>query len=136
MVVDPWEHAPAAYWLNQQGSGSTGDDTNHGANASAVWHKLSPFRPRVHFITQDSVRASSWIANSLLDLVYIDGDHCYAAVSADIAAWAPKLRHGGVLSGHDYDAGYPGVVRAVRQFADAVGSQLWLGSDSVWWVVL
>src|SRR5262245_28575307 len=48
-----------------------------------------------------------------LDWVFIDADHGYGAVRADIAAWAPKLRPGGLLSGHDY--GRAGVTPAVRR---------------------
>ena len=53
-----------------------------------------------------------------LALVFIDGDHGYGAVRADIARWQPTLRPGGVLCGHDYDPDWPSVQRAVR---DALG---------------
>jgi len=48
-----------------------------------------------------------------LDLVFIDGDHSYEAVMADIAAWQPLVRPGGILSGHDYGAF--GVAQAVQE---------------------
>ena len=37
-----------------------------------------------------------------LDLVYVDGDHRYEAVLADLKVWLPKLRAGGVMAGHDW----------------------------------
>lgn len=37
-----------------------------------------------------------------IHLLFIDGDHSYSGVKADIAGWAPKLALGGVISFHDY----------------------------------
>jgi hypothetical protein len=45
------------------------------------------------------------------DIVYIDAEHDYESVKADIAAWRPKARH--VLAGHDYGC-FPDVRRAVK----------------------
>lgn len=47
-------------------------------------------------------------------LVFIDGCHLYDQVRADILAWRPLLRAGGILCGHDYRA-WPGVTRAVDE---------------------
>lgn len=37
-----------------------------------------------------------------IDLLFIDGDHHYEVVKADIANWSPKIVPGGVISFHDY----------------------------------
>jgi hypothetical protein len=37
-----------------------------------------------------------------LDFVYIDANHEYEHVLEDVRAWAPKVRAGGIVSGHDY----------------------------------
>jgi hypothetical protein len=52
--------------------------------------------------------------------MFLDGDHEYEAVVADIKAWLPKARR--LLCGHDYGhPDYPGVARAVDElFADRV----------------
>lgn len=36
------------------------------------------------------------------DAVYLDADHSYSAVVADIEAWLPLVRSGGILCGHDF----------------------------------
>lgn len=43
------------------------------------------------------------IPDESLDFVYIDGNHAYEYVVADIANWSKKVRKGGVVAGHDYD---------------------------------
>jgi hypothetical protein len=56
----------------------------------------------VRLIVADSVEAAALFAPASLDFVFIDGDHAKDAVTADIFAWLPKLKPGGLLAGHDY----------------------------------
>lgn len=46
-----------------------------------------------------------------LDFVYIDANHTLPQVIADLAAWAPKVRSGGIIAGHDYGRASVGHVR-------------------------
>jgi len=41
-------------------------------------------------------------ADGSLDFIYIDGNHAYEYVKRDIEIWWPKLKKGGLFSGHDY----------------------------------
>lgn len=65
------------------------------------------------------LRAASNIASQILSsglsAVFIDGDHTYEAVKADVQAWLPKVRPGGIAGGHDYGAEHEGVKRAVDE---------------------
>jgi predicted O-methyltransferase YrrM len=48
-----------------------------------------------------------------IDFLYIDADHSYDGVMADLVAWVPHVKSGGLIVGDDYDnAIYPGVRRA------------------------
>jgi hypothetical protein len=73
-------------------------------------------------IRQYSLEASSLFENNSLDFVYIDANHKYEFVSEDIISWYPKIRPGGLISGHDYLNGYIegsgefGVKKAVDEF--------------------
>jgi len=49
-----------------------------------------------------SVETAKTFADASLDFVYIDGNHTFEYVAADIAAWWPKVRPGGILAGHDF----------------------------------
>ena len=62
----------------------------------------------------------------LFDLVFIDADHRYEAVAADIAAWTPHIRPGGILAGHDLQL--PGVRQAVEE-----SGPFGTAGKSVWW---
>jgi hypothetical protein len=76
------------------------------------------FADTVQLLISDSVSAASLFADESFAWVHIDARHDYPSVCADIAAWAPKVRPGGWLSGDDYDEWqWPGVVQAV---ADAL----------------
>lgn len=62
-----------------------------------------------------STTVANLMKNEELDFVYIDGAHTYDRVIDDIRAFLPKIKKNGLIGGHDYDPGWPGVVRAVNQ---------------------
>ncbi len=99
-----------------------------------AYNKFSPL-PNVEFIRLSSESVAPLIPDGSLDFVYIDGNHHYPAVKKDVDLWWPKVRAGGVFSGHDYnptnkkilmeDIEYwrvgnicYGVVKAVNDFAE------------------
>lgn len=87
------------------------------------------------------VRARSTDAAACLtvdyDFVFLDADHSYEGVRADIAAWAPKVKPGGWLGGHDYEnPNFPkfGVTRAVNEYASATGLTVEVGESLCWFI--
>lgn len=99
--------------------------------------------PSASLMRTTGVDAASQFEDGSLDFVYIDGDHTYEFVSKDIAAWWPKVRDGGILSGHDYTPGNPqkghvyGVIEAVDEFAAHEGLHVSKTDEeyATWWVV-
>lgn len=74
-----------------------------------------------------SVEAARLVPDGTLDFVYIDGAHDYDNVKADIEAWTPKVRKGGVVCGDDYYLtrhGNLGVIQAVNEYAEKHGYNL------------
>lgn len=57
---------------------------------------------RVWLLRAFSVNAAEHFPDSGLDFVYIDANHRLQDVIADLAAWTPKVRSGGLIMGHDY----------------------------------
>jgi hypothetical protein len=86
-----------------------------------TFHRFFRDRQRVTFLTRTSLQAAALFPQAFFDFVYVDAGHDYASASADMAAWWPKIRPGGFLGGHDYDAGWPDVIRAVNEFVAAHG---------------
>lgn len=86
---------------------------------------------RLKVIRSDSLSQVKKYKNSYFDVVYIDASHEYEFVKADIEAWLPKVRKGGIICGDDYiSPGWEGVVQAVdevfsRENVNVVGVQQW-----------
>lgn len=95
--------------------------------------RLSAFGDRVTQIRLDSVEAAEQI-NEPLDFVYIDGDHSYEGIRADLEAWFPLIREGGIIAGHDYgQPAFPGVKAAADHFFKRFGLAVTHEGKGVWW---
>jgi len=66
----------------------------------ATQQRLQPYHATC--LRAFSVDAARAVPDSSLDFVYLDAAHDFANVAADMAAWAPKVRAGGIVSGHDF----------------------------------
>lgn len=109
---------------------------------NTVQNKFKTFSSKSVLIKDTGVNAASQFEDNTLDFVYIDGDHTYEFVSGDIAAWWPKIRSGGILSGHDYIPEHHlrkipfGVIKAVDEFAEENNLHVRLTNEqyATWWV--
>ena len=70
-------------------------------DARAAAARLEPHKDRIGWIATPSPDSASLFKDNTLDFVYIDGNHQKFAVSADLSAWWPKVKPGGLLAGHD-----------------------------------
>lgn len=63
---------------------------------------------RAEIVNLDSSVAAASVPDGELDFVYLDARHDFAGVVADIHAWWPKVKAGGVFAGHDFvDGEFP-----------------------------
>jgi predicted O-methyltransferase YrrM len=117
-----------------------GMPTKNGRVALANWKKveavfracvLAPYAGRVWVLKERSVMAARMVEDGILDWVFIDGNHTYKHTKADIYAWWPKLRVGGILTGDDYQnkLGY-GVIKAV----DEIFGTAFSNSGKIWYI--
>lgn len=87
------------------------DEPSMVASAQALGGSVRPFFERnmrlagvlefVEIWETRSVEAASALPDSSCGLVFIDADHRYESVRADIRAWIDKVRPRGILAGHD-----------------------------------
>ena len=97
--------------------------------------KIMTYFPNFQVIKQDSLTAATLFPDGYFDMVYIDASHFYEHVLADIAAWKPKVRPGGILGDHDYINKRASLMakKAVDEvFPEGVNTM----EDMVWWVQL
>jgi len=123
VTVDPW--------LN----GYDKDDHASHANMEEVkkiyFLRIADF-VNVSHIELPSLEASKQFSDGELDFVYLDGDHKTDAVIADIDAWKPKVRKGGILAGHDINI--EKVHNALKQ--RLVGANAKVFTDSSWGIII
>lgn len=88
--------------------------------------RLAVYGDRALIRRYTSLRAAAEVPDGLLDGVYIDANHTLPHVIADLAAWVPKVRPGGIIAGHDFGRSSVGHVReAVRAWTDAYQISPW-----------
>jgi hypothetical protein len=66
-----------------------------------------------------SVDVARSLPDGIVDFVYIDGHHSFQAATNDIAEWLPKIRPGGIISGHDYARYRNGFDNKAKEVVDA-----------------
>ncbi len=67
------------------------------------------------FYENSSLDASKLFDDKSIDMIFIDADHSYKGCKEDIEVWYPKIRDGGIISGHNFELKYLGVVQAVTE---------------------
>lgn len=119
--VDPWEH----YSKYREHVSQVKLDTFYQATLTrmAPYH-WTPIRKYSRDGAQDFKDGS-------LDFVYIDGNHTLPYIIDDLVQWTPKVRKGGIISGHDFlkrkrpHAYECHVVEAVYAFTQSYGINPW-----------
>lgn len=95
-----------------------------------------PFTERRTLLAMDSCKASQCFTKHYLDFVFIDASHDYDSVRADLVAWTPKVRVGGVIAGHDYGGRGDRVGRfGVKRAVDERFTNVRTPGSLVWYVV-
>jgi FkbM family methyltransferase len=95
LMVDLWASQPTDVYKEDQ-SGLRFDECFRECSS------LAASDPRVRLIRQDSVLAARDVPDGSLDFVYIDANHAYGPVLADMDAWWPKIKPEGIFAGHDF----------------------------------
>ena len=77
-----------------------------------------PFEDRRIVLVGKSVQVARLVEDGSLDFVFIDANHACPVVTKDINAWYPKVRSGGLVSGHDYMINHPPNKNRVKKAVD------------------
>ena len=122
IAVDTWcgssEHWVTPEWFPHLRI-KAGHPTLYQTFASNIREKL--LTDLVVPLPLDSLNAAAVIASLgiTIDVMHLDGGHDFESVSADLRAWWPLIRPGGILIGDDYHSDgntWPDVRRAFHAF--------------------
>ena len=124
ICVDLWKYDPS---INSEYTKDKYPHWDFVAIKTEFDRNIEPFSNRTIVLQGVSWEMADKVEDNSLDFVFIDADHAYEAVKKDIMAWSPKLRPGGMLSGHDINI--DGVQKAVkeltRNWIDTRINQVW-----------
>lgn len=122
--VDTWAGSPE----HQAGGDLEDPDVVNDKMFDIFKQNMDPVKSYYRAKRMTSLEAAATYEDNSLDFVFIDADHSYEAVRADIIAWWPKVKPGGIISGHDYHMGAPGVINASNELLGYVRV-----TGSCWW---
>jgi hypothetical protein len=90
-------------------------------DAATALQALAGHHGRFRFVCERSPEAIQSVMRFIKapEFVYIDGSHDKADVAEDLREWWKVIPDHGMMAGHDFDEGHPGVMEAVREFAQA-----------------
>jgi len=132
-MVDPWTSDVAESYATTDDRLARFTQEQHDDAMRQALESVKPFSGRYKVHRMPSIEAAALFEPESIDFVFIDGDHSYEGCAADIKAWFPKLKPGGLLSGHDYrDERNYGVQRAVHEFLG--DRELRLGLNHTWFI--
>lgn len=124
LMIDNWApfHQQPASYVATGDVHSTHDAARVMSHMAQAANLARQYQGRAHIMKMTSLEAAEKLRDHSLDLVFLDADHSYEGVKADLAAWTPKIKINGWLGGHDYrnpEKGYDfsGVERAVNEWA-------------------
>lgn len=126
--VDPWVVCP------EYTRRPNGQKWNHEGNFQAVKKIANRHGDRAHIHRMTSLEAAKEVEDRSIDIVFIDALHTYEGVKEDLEAWIPKVKIGGIISGHDYMGMkiHEGVTTAVNErFGE---KNIKTGPDVTWWI--
>ena len=132
--VDPWSE------MSEDGKYvdiANVPQAQHEQNYQETQRRLHPFGDRCAIHRQTSRQAAAGFRDRSLDFVYLDARHYREALLEDLELWAPKIRPGGILAGHDYlDGTLPSgrfeVKTTVDQWAAARRLTVCCSGENVW----
>ncbi len=111
-LIDAWTR------LDQPGDGGN-TQSWHENNFVEAQQRVSKHKDKAVFLKGMSSQMIQSIPDDSLVLAYIDGDHAYEGALRDLRAIYPKVKKGGIISGHDYLNMAYGVHRAVTEFLES-----------------
>lgn len=96
--VDPWEkyvEDGSTYDLNRQ--------ELELKEAESIFDMVMSNNHNIRKNKMSSIQYASLLEDNSVDFIYIDGNHSYSSVIEDLKIWSKKIKHNGIIAGHDFN---------------------------------
>lgn len=136
-AIDAWDWRPSDNKFPRNDKNFKSDQINV-ANMEMARKNTRAFGARVQLLRALSENATLSFTDNFFDWVYIDALHTKEALLADLRAWWPKVRPGGLVSGDDYgDHKLPPLAKMhVNQPGTAIDPMFWSMPANMHWGVM
>jgi hypothetical protein len=130
-AIDPWLDDTSTGYLGMGEYAELG--AKHGGLFFAFLDLMRANAPdvleRVHIVrgTVDTIAL-----DVAADMLFIDGAHDEESVKKDLHGFGYLVKKGGIVSGHDYQPDYQGVIDVVDSFFGKGNTKLGLGPEGEW----
>jgi cephalosporin hydroxylase len=125
-AVDSWSMNPNTDpWLFDKTSKTNVEPGVHAEHHDSLFETMAHFVDRtglspdpLRIMRMDSLEAADlFTGRSPLHFVFLDGNHSYEYLTRELMEWEPLISvAGGMIAGHDYHPGFPGVKKAVDEY--------------------
>jgi len=95
---------------------------------SIEWQKNTNHLENVYMYKNNSMYVEF---DTKFDFIFIDGDHTYNNVRAELIKYSKYLTPNGYIAGHDY--GIAPCTKAITEFATNNNLAVWTMDDSIWY---
>jgi len=117
-MLDECENISKIYaidpWLPYTDCNGTGTEEIVEASYEVSLDNFSDYPGRVSVFRVTSDQAMVLFEDGSVDYIFVDGNHDYEFVKNDLLNYYPKVKKGGLITGHDL--GLPSVNNAIRDF--------------------
>jgi FkbM family methyltransferase len=109
-AVDPW-----LIDMSLADGNTEGESLLMGSDVETAFDEKTKNFPNIVKIKAFDQDVINTFENESLDYVYIDALHTEVEMRRQIKAWMPKIKKGSFLGGHDFNAKFPGIMKAVTE---------------------
>ena len=107
-AIDPFDGAGGGY--------ENDPDVKNNSLFETYQSNIEPVKSYIQTLKGFSYEVVDQFEDESIDFLFIDGDHRYEGIKRDLEDWDIKVKHGGVIAGHDYNEPSAGVKRAVDEY--------------------
>lgn len=127
-LIDSWEEQAFDYLDDINNVCQSLQDSRY----QSVKKKFIKF-PQVKIHKGYSLKMAKVFPDHYFDWIYLDANHTYEQVKADLAAWYQKIKPEGIITGNDYTLKPNiGVIRAVDEFMKKHNLEMFLLDNDPW----